>query len=132
MYSTNPYDFGRPSNLTEDVRDLYQMIYETKDQSKKKHKKAYSRENDQDDDGDNDGADVMIARMVASGMSREEAIRRTQNKSYNKEAYNYEQLAVLALVNEGYASDLRSAQAIYENASSSFKKSLIEFVQSSL
>lgn len=41
---------------------------------------------DQDSDGDNDGADVMIARMVASGMSKEDAIAKTKNKPYNKES----------------------------------------------
>ncbi len=39
---------------------------------------------DQDEDGDNDFADNMIARMVASGMSREEAIKKVKNKDYNK------------------------------------------------
>lgn len=41
---------------------------------------------DQDGDGDNDGADVMIARMVASGMSKDDAIAKTKNKPYNKES----------------------------------------------
>ena len=33
-------------------------------------------EQDQDKDGDKDFADVMIARMVKSGMSREDAIKK--------------------------------------------------------
>lgn len=41
---------------------------------------------DQDGDGDNDGADVMIARMMASGMSKADAIANTRNKPYNKES----------------------------------------------
>jgi len=41
---------------------------------------------DQDHDGDNDFADVMIARMMKSGMSREDAIAKTKDKSYNKES----------------------------------------------
>ena len=39
---------------------------------------------DKDMDGDKDFADVMIARMVASGKSREEAIKATMSKEYNK------------------------------------------------
>lgn len=39
---------------------------------------------DKDTDGDKDFADVMIARMIASGKSREEAIKATMNKEYNK------------------------------------------------
>lgn len=39
---------------------------------------------DKDVDGDKDFADVMIARMIASGKSREEAIKATMNKEYNK------------------------------------------------
>lgn len=67
------YDFGNPDKIAKDVASLYQSIYEGK-------KKV-----DQDLDGDNDGADVMIARMIASGMSREEAIRKVKNKPYNEE-----------------------------------------------
>ncbi|NBV99372.1 MAG: hypothetical protein EBR67_07680, partial [Proteobacteria bacterium] len=107
------YDFASPNQVALDMQHLYQSIYEGK-------------KVDQDQDGDNDGADVMIARMIASGMSREEAIRRTRKKSYNKESYDLEQLAILYLVQEGYAEDLRSAQAIYENASLEFKKNLQE------
>jgi hypothetical protein len=70
----NSYDFGKPDQITQDVAQLYQSIYEAK-------KKV-----DQDKDGDNDFADVQIAKMIASGMSKEEAIRRTRNKSYNEEA----------------------------------------------
>jgi hypothetical protein len=40
---------------------------------------------DQDEDGDNDFADVRIARMIASGVSKEEAIRRVKDKEYNEE-----------------------------------------------
>lgn len=39
---------------------------------------------DKDMDGDKDFADVMIARMIASGKSREEAIKATMSKEYNK------------------------------------------------
>lgn len=41
---------------------------------------------DQDGDGDNDFADVMISRMMASGKSKEDAIKATKNKKYNKES----------------------------------------------
>ena len=55
-----------------DIAGAYSSIYEAKKQV------------DQDEDGDNDFADNMIARMVASGMSREEAIKKVKNKDYNK------------------------------------------------
>lgn len=41
---------------------------------------------DQDGDGDKDFADVMIARMVAGGMSKAAAIAKVKHKSYNKES----------------------------------------------
>jgi hypothetical protein len=60
-----------------DIAGAYASIYEAK-------KKDYDTSRDQDGDDDNDFADNMIARMVASGMSREEAIKKVKNKSYNK------------------------------------------------
>jgi len=39
---------------------------------------------DHDADGDKDFADVMIARMVASGMSKDEAIAKVRDKPYNE------------------------------------------------
>ena len=39
---------------------------------------------DQDKDGDNDFDDIKIARMVASGMSKEEAISKLKNKKVSK------------------------------------------------
>ena len=39
---------------------------------------------DKDMDGDKDFADVMIARMLASGKSREDAVKATMSKKYNK------------------------------------------------
>jgi hypothetical protein len=39
---------------------------------------------DQDGDGDNDFADVMSARMQASGMSKDAANKKVENKPYNK------------------------------------------------
>lgn len=41
-------------------------------------------EQDRDKDGDKDFADVMIARMVASGMSKEDAIKKVKDKEYNE------------------------------------------------
>ena len=41
-------------------------------------------EQDQDRDGDKDFADVMIARMMKSGMSREDAIKKVGDKQYNE------------------------------------------------
>lgn len=42
---------------------------------------------DQDDDGDKDFADVQIARMVKSGMSKADAIKKVKDKDYNEGAY---------------------------------------------
>ena len=39
---------------------------------------------DQDDDGDKDFADVQIARMVKSGMSKADAIKKVKDKEYNE------------------------------------------------
>jgi hypothetical protein len=62
-----------PSAKTiKDIADLYSSIYEAK-------------KRDQDKDGDNDFADVRIARMIASGMSKAEAIAAVRNKEYNEE-----------------------------------------------
>jgi len=41
-------------------------------------------EQDQDRDGDKDFADIMIARMMKSGMSREDAIKKVRDKEYNE------------------------------------------------
>lgn len=68
---TSGYEWGTKATL-KDVADAYASIYE----GKKK---------DQDQDGDEDFADVMIARMMASGMSRAEAIAAVRNKEYNEE-----------------------------------------------
>jgi hypothetical protein len=67
----NSYEWGSTSKLVNDIAGLYQSVYEAK-------------KVDQDEDGDNDFADVRIARLIASGVSKEEAIRRVKDKSYNK------------------------------------------------
>jgi len=59
-------------STVKDIASLYSSIYEAK-------------KKDQDQDGDNDFADVRIARMIASGMSRAEAIAAVRNKEYNEE-----------------------------------------------
>ncbi len=46
-----------------DISEIYSLMYEAKKE-------------DQDKDGDNDFDDVRIARMIASGMSKEEAMRK--------------------------------------------------------
>ena len=56
-----------------ELQDAYLSVYEAK-------------KVDQDEDGDNDFADIRIARLIASGVSKEEAIRRVRDKEYN-EAY---------------------------------------------
>jgi hypothetical protein len=48
-------------STVKDIAGIYSALYENKDQ---------------DNDGDNDFDDVRIARMIASGMSREEAIKK--------------------------------------------------------
>jgi hypothetical protein len=68
-----------------ELQDAYLSVYEAK-------------KVDQDEDGDNDFADVRIARMIASGVSKEEAIRRVRNKEYNEEF----ELWVNDLLDEGY------------------------------
>jgi hypothetical protein len=82
-----------PSAKTiKDIADAYASIYE----GKKK---------DQDEDGDTDFADVRIARMIASGMSKAEAIAAVKNKSYNEEgeiAKEDFEFWVDSLVEEGY------------------------------
>ena len=57
--------------------------------TKGKHIIGLAREAvDQDKDGDNDFADVMIARMKASGKkTQKQAVAATKNKSYNKEEF---------------------------------------------
>ena len=48
-------------------------------------KKKMSEKKDQDGDGDSDFADVQIARMMASGMSKEEAEKKVKDKDYNED-----------------------------------------------
>jgi hypothetical protein len=66
------FEWGSTSKLVDDIANLYQSVYEAK-------------KVDQDQDGDNDFADVRIARLIASGMSKEEAIAKVKNKPYNEE-----------------------------------------------
>jgi uncharacterized protein YoaH (UPF0181 family) len=75
-----------------DIADAYSSIYEAK-------------KVDQDQDGDNDFADVRIARMIASGMSRAEAIAAVKNKEYNEE-----------FVTEDPVQDFRDMRRSKENA----------------
>ena len=65
------YDWSSTKTI-KDLSDAYSSIYEAK-------------KKDQDQDGDNDFADVRIARMIASGMSKAEAIAAVKNKEYNEE-----------------------------------------------
>jgi len=65
-------DWGSTSKVAEAMASAYINVYEAK-------------KKDQDEDGDNDFADVRIARMVAAGIPKEEAIRRVKDKSYNEE-----------------------------------------------
>ena len=67
----NSYEWPSAKTIR-DIAGAYSSIYEAK-------KKV-----DQDEDGDNDFGDVRIARMIASGMSKAEAIAAVRNKDYNK------------------------------------------------
>ena len=71
---TSSYQWSSAKTL-KTIADAYSSVYE---------KKEYEPSRDQDEDDDNDFADNMIARMVASGMSRKEAIKKVKNRDYNK------------------------------------------------
>ncbi len=81
---TQSYEWPSAKTIR-DIADAYSSIYEAK-------------KVDQDQDGDNDFADVRIARMIASGMSRAEAIAAVKNKEYNEDF----ELWVNELLEEGY------------------------------
>ena len=78
------FEWGSKATL-KDIANAYNAVYEAK-------------KKDQDQDGDNDFADVRIARMIASGMSKAEAIAAVRNKEYNEEFESW----VDSLVEEGY------------------------------
>jgi hypothetical protein len=63
-----------------ELQDAYLSVYEAK-----KVDQDEDGDVDQNRDGLNNFADVMIARMIASGVSKEEAIRRVKDKEYNEE-----------------------------------------------
>jgi len=69
---TTSNNWGTTKTLR-DIANAYSAVYEAK-------KKV-----DQDEDGDNDFADVRVARMVASGMTKAQAIAAVRNKEYNEE-----------------------------------------------
>jgi hypothetical protein len=46
--------------------------------------KYFEAKLDKDSDGDQDFADIMISRMVASGMSKDDAIKKVKDKEYNE------------------------------------------------
>ena len=62
-----------------ELQDAYLSVYEDEKVDQDEDKKV-----DQDEDGDNDFADIRIARLVASGMSKAEAIVAVKNKEYNE------------------------------------------------
>lgn len=82
---TTSNNWGTTKTLR-DIANAYSSIYEAK-------KKV-----DQDEDGDNDFADVRIARMIASGMTKAQAIAMVKDKSYNEKV----ELWVNELLEEGY------------------------------
>ena len=69
---SNSYEWPSAKTIR-DIAGAYSSIYEAK-------KKV-----DQDEDNDNDFADVIIARMIASGVPKEKAIAMVKDKSYNEE-----------------------------------------------
>ena len=73
------------SKLGDHLNEMYVELAPTLLGEKKGHGKA--KKKDHDGDGDGDFADIMIARMVKSGMSKEEAIEKTRkhNKKKGKE-----------------------------------------------
>ncbi len=93
----------------QELQNAYLSVYEAK-------------KVDQDKDGDNDFADVRIARMIASGVSKEEAIRRVKDKEYNEE---YD-LILSHLLDEGYAETPEAAESIMVNMSEEWKQSIVE------
>jgi hypothetical protein len=79
------------SNSTQNIKmneRVQVMKAQVNDQAKPGMDNVHEAGRDQDNDGDNDFADIMIARMMKSGMSRQDAIKKTRNKSYNKESMN--------------------------------------------
>jgi hypothetical protein len=60
------------------IRKIIQENSETLEASKASKKNIVKKKNDQDGDGDADFADVMISRMVASGMPKKQAIKKTR------------------------------------------------------
>lgn len=68
----------QPVSEDDDINALFQKYGITED--------GMDEAVDQDKDGDNDFADVMIARMMKSGMPKGKAIAMTHNKPYNKES----------------------------------------------
>ena len=76
---SNSYEWPSAKTIR-DIAGAYASIYEAKS-------KEVDPSRDKDGDGDNDFADNMVARMVASGMSREEAIKKVKNKEYNREEF---------------------------------------------
>jgi hypothetical protein len=55
-----------------------------------KHGTPYDSSNDQDGDGDNDFADVMSARMQASGVAKDKANKKVEKKPYNQKKVQQE------------------------------------------
>lgn len=68
---------------------------------------------DQDKDGDNDFVDVMIARMMKSGMSREEAIEKVKDKEYNKKKMKNEEVLHIIEAKKRSAKKLVDAKRSY-------------------
>jgi hypothetical protein len=81
---TSGYEWPSAKTIR-DIAGAYASIYEAK-------------KKDQDKDGDNDFADVRIARMIASGMSKAEAIAAVKDKEYNEEFESW----LDSLIEEGY------------------------------
>lgn len=80
---------SRQANIKKEYpfeEDLEIMKARTETKSNPGLDNVHEAGDDKDGDGDNDFADVMIARMVASGVPLPQAIAKVKNKSYNKES----------------------------------------------
>jgi hypothetical protein len=79
--------------------------------------KTASSDGDQDGDGDKDFADIMSARMQASGISKEKANKKVTNKPYNKKSGG---------VTEGFSDWRSDLIEVVDTNSSEGKKSQIK------
>jgi hypothetical protein len=93
------------------VNHLEEMLRRSLNEKKK------AKQKDQDGDGDSDFADVQIARMTKSGMSKDEAIKKTKDKPYNKtkkvsESQEVNDILKLALYETNYKKSSKASTEV--------------------